>query len=252
MLENRIEKYWDKRADSYNEVVQKEMACQKKDAWESLLQKYAGQGENLQILDVGTGPGFFAILLAGLNYSVTAVDKCQDMLGQARKNAEAAGKNIRFIKADAHAVDLPNESFDVIVSRNVTWLMPNPLEVYQEWYRLLKPNGKVLVFDANWNLRLSDPELQLQCDKYRQLAIEKGYQENKLTPEQREESEAIARKLPLTYERRPLWDQQAFPSCGFQQIEVEENISHLVHDEIERILYYPTPMFTICASKGNF
>ena len=26
-----------------------------------------------------------------------------------------------------------NESFDVIVSRNVTWLMPNPLDVYKEW-----------------------------------------------------------------------------------------------------------------------
>lgn len=250
MLEDRIEKYWDKRADSYNEVVQKEMACRKKQTWESLLLKYAGQEENLQVLDVGTGPGFFAILLAGLNYSVTAVDKCQDMLEEARKNAEAADKNIRFFKADAHAVDLPKESFDLIVSRNVTWLMPNPLEVYQEWYRLLKPNGKVLVFDANWYLRLSDPELQLQCDKYHQLAIEKGYQD-KITPEQKEESDAIARKLPLSYEKRPLWDQQAFRSCGFQQVEVEDNISYLVHDEIEQILYYPTPMFAICASKGD-
>jgi len=249
MLENRIEKYWDKRADSYNEVVQKEMACQKKQAWESLLRKYAGSGENLQVLDVGTGPGFFAILLAGLNYAVTAVDKCQDMLEQARNNARTAGKDIRFFKADAHAVDLPNESFDVIVSRNVTWLMPDPLEVYLEWYRLLKPAGKVLVFDANWNRGLSDPELQRQCEKYRQLAIEKGYQDNKLTPEQRAENEAIARKLPLTYEQRPFWDRQAFRRCGFQQVEVEENISHLVHDEIERILYYPTPMFAICASK---
>lgn len=248
MLEKRIEKYWDKRADGYNEVVQKEMACQKKQAWESLLLKYIGQGKKLQVLDVGTGPGFFAIVLAGLNYSVTAVDKCQVMLSQARKNAEEAGKNIRFLKADAHAIDLPNECLDVIVSRNVTWLMPNPLEVYREWYRLLKPTGKVVVFDANWNLYLSNPKLKLQCDKYRQLAIKKGYRDN-LTPEQREESEAIARKLPLSYEQRPLWDQQAFRRCGFQQIEVQENISHLVHDEIQQILYYPTPMFVICASK---
>ncbi|HWR08746.1 class I SAM-dependent methyltransferase [Sporomusa sp.] len=248
MLENRIEKYWDKRADSYNELVQKEMAGGKKEAWESLLLKYTGTGENLQVLDVGTGPGFFAILLAGLGYSVTAIDKCEDMLKRARQNAMSVGKNIRFLKADAHAVDLRTGSIDLIVSRNVTWLLPNPLEVYQEWYRLLKPTGKVLVFDANWHLRISDPELQQQCDKYRQLAIEKGYQDQ-FTPEQRAESDAIARQLPLSYEKRPVWDLQAFQQCGFQQIEIQENISCLVDDEIQQILYYPTPMFAICASK---
>lgn len=40
-------------------------------------------------------------------------------------------------------------------------------------------------------------------------------------------------------------------SCGFQRIDVEESISHLVHDEIERILYYPTPMFAICALEKS-
>ena len=248
MLEKRIENYWDQRAGSYNELVQTEMACRKKDAWERLLVKYAGTGQNRQVLDVGTGPGFFAILLAGLGYSVTAADKCEDMLKQARQNAIAAGKQIRFLKAEAHAVDLPAASFDLIVSRNVTWLLPNPLEVYESWFRLLKPAGKVLVFDANWNLRISDPELQKQCDQYRQLAIEKGHQDH-LTPGQQAESEAIARQLPLSYEKRPQWDEQAFRKCGFQRVDIQENINGLVHDEIQQILYYPTPMFAICAAK---
>ena len=152
------------------------------------------------------------------------------------------------MKAEAHAVDLPDESLDLIVSRNVTWLLLNPLGAYQEWYRLLKPTGKAVVFDANWNLSLSDPELQHECDRYLQLAKGKGYQD-KLLPHQRKESEAIARKLPLTYEKRPLWDQQAFRHCGFKQVDIQENISDLVHDEIEKILYAPTPMFAICASK---
>lgn len=248
MLEQRIETYWNSRADSYSDLVKREMVCQKKQAWELLLRKYAGEQKNLNVLDVGTGPGFFAILLAGLDYSVTGIDKCEEMLNQARHNAAAAGTTIKFLKAEAHAVDLPNESLDLIVSRNVTWLLPNPLEAYQEWYRLLKPTGKVVVFDANWNLYLSDPELQRECDRYRQLAKEKGYKD-KLLPQQRKESEAIASKLPLTYEKRPLWDQQAFRHCGFLQVDIQENISDLVHDEIEKILYTPTPMFAICASR---
>lgn len=248
MLEQRIETYWDGRADSYNEVVQREMACRKKQAWESLLRKYAGEQDNLRVLDVGTGPGFFAILLSGLNYSVTAIDKCEEMLRQARKNSALAGKTIKFLKADAHAVDLPDGSLDLIVSRNVTWLLPNPLEVYREWHRLLKPTGKVLVFDANWHLHLSDPELQAEHDRYVALAMAKGYRHN-TSPAQQQENEAIARKLPLTYEKRPLWDEQAFRRCGFQQVVIEENISPLVHDEMEQLLYTPTPMFAICASK---
>lgn len=248
MLEQRIEKYWNNRAGSYSDLVKKEIVCQKKQAWELLLGKYAGEQQNLNVLDVGTGPGFFAILLTGIGYSVTGIDKCEEMLKQAKQNAVDAGKTIRFLKAEAHAVDLPDESLDLIVSRNVTWLLPNPLEAYQEWYRLLKPTGKVVVFDANWNLPLSDPALQRECDRYLQLAKEKGYQD-KLSPQQREESEAIARKLPLTYEKRPLWDQQAFCQCGFQKVDIQENISELVHDEIEKILYAATPMFAICATK---
>lgn len=248
MLEQRIETYWDGRADSYNEVVQREMACRKKQAWESLLRKYAGDQDNLRVLDVGTGPGFFAILLSGLNYSVTAIDKCEEMLRQARKNALLAGKTIKFLKADAHDVALPDGSLDLIVSRNVTWLLPNPLEVYQKWHRLLKPTGKVLVFDANWHLHLSDPELQIEHDKYVELAMAKGYKHN-TSPAQQQENEAIARKLPLTYEKRPLWDAQAFCHCGFQQVVIDENISPLVHDDIEQLLYTPSPMFAICASK---
>lgn len=248
MLEQRIESYWNGRAGSYSDLVKREIACRKKQAWESLLRKFAGDRKNLQVLDVGTGPGFFAILLAGLNYSVTGIDKCEDMLREARKNAAVEGKAIRFLKSDAHSVNLPDASLDLIVSRNVTWLLPNPLEAYKEWYRLLKPSGIVLIFDANWHLKLSDPELAAKCDKYLKLAMEKGYQHN-VTPQQQKENEAIARQLPLTYQKRPLWDKKALPQCGFRHIEVLENISPLVHDEIEQLLYTPTPMFAICATK---
>jgi len=248
MLEKRIEAYWDGRADSYSELIKREMACNKKQEWESLLRKYAGKQDNIKVLDVGTGPGFFAILLAGMNYSVTAIDKCEEMLKQARKNAMAAGMTIKFMKTEAHDVALPNESFDLIVSRNVTWLLPNPLDVYHMWYRLLRPEGKVLVFDANWHLHLSDPELQQEHDKYLKLAMEKGYQQ-RISPEQQKENETIARKLPLTYEKRPLWDEHALRYCGFKKVEIQNNISSLVHDEMEQVLYAASPMFAICATK---
>ncbi|SPZ01220.1 methyltransferase [Proteus mirabilis] len=56
--------------------------------------------------------------------------------------------------------DLPfgDEQFDLVVSRNVTWNLKSPCEAYQEWFRVLKPGGSLINFDANWYLHLFDDE----------------------------------------------------------------------------------------------
>lgn len=43
--------------------------------------------EELKVLDVGCGPGFFPIILAEAGYNVTAVDYTEEMLEKARENA---------------------------------------------------------------------------------------------------------------------------------------------------------------------
>lgn len=73
------------------------------------------------MLDVGTGPGFFAIILAELGYQVTAVDYTASMLEEARRNAGALAGCIRFRQMNAEELTFPADSFDVVVTRNVTW-----------------------------------------------------------------------------------------------------------------------------------
>ncbi|AET66184.1 methylase involved in ubiquinone/menaquinone biosynthesis [Desulfosporosinus orientis DSM 765] len=249
MLESSNENLWSTQDEGYQDTKQKEMTLPytRKGAWESLLTKYVGCGENLQILDVESDEALLAIILAGLNHSVTAVNRSQAMLDQTRLKIQAAGKSIDYLKAEAHALALPDESVDVIVSKNAVGLFPNPTEVYKEWFRVLKPSGKALVFDANWYLRFNNPKFQLQCDKYRLLAVKKGYQDTLMSVEQ--VNDPVAATIPLSFKRRPLWDHRAFRHCGFQQIEVEENIYKLVLDDPEQTLYYSTPMFAICATK---
>ena len=46
--------------------------------------------------------------------------------------------------------EFEDESFDVIISRNLTWNLPHPEMAYKEWLRVLKKGGKLLNFDANW------------------------------------------------------------------------------------------------------
>lgn len=80
-------KWWNKWAEIFDEsVVQREL--EKKwlfDAWKNLLKKVLPEEDNLSVLDIGTGTGFLAIVLAELGHSVTAIDVSSRMLNIAKK-----------------------------------------------------------------------------------------------------------------------------------------------------------------------
>ena len=136
-----IEKYWTNRAEGYSQVNQEELAGENRYHWirELEAQIPSGRKEELEILDIGTGPGFFSILLAEKGYHVTAVDYTEAMLEEARKNAGALAGNIQFYRMDAQSLGFLDESFDVIVTRNLTWNLENPTGIIT--YLMRKSGG---------------------------------------------------------------------------------------------------------------
>ena len=72
--------YWTRRASGYSEVNRLELEPSQRQKWRDCLSRELSQHfpgrtfEDLHILEVGTGPGFFAILLCELGCRVTAVD----------------------------------------------------------------------------------------------------------------------------------------------------------------------------------
>ena len=88
--------------------------------------------DQVKILDIGTGPGFFAILLAEEGYQVTAVDYTEQMLQEAKSNAADLADQISFKRMDAQNLEFPKETFDYIVTRNVTWNLEHPKRAYRE------------------------------------------------------------------------------------------------------------------------
>ena len=90
-LQVLVESNWTDSAENYSNIIQKELNSFKKSAWTKLIMEHAPRKEKLNILDVGTGPGFFAIILTLAGHNVTAIDCTGDMIGQAKNNAQYSG-----------------------------------------------------------------------------------------------------------------------------------------------------------------
>ena len=87
ILLSKIESYWTERAAGYSQVNQHELATGQDQIWLAEIKKYLPEKKRLKILDIGTGPGFFAVLLTKAGYDVTAIDYTEAMLEEAKKNA---------------------------------------------------------------------------------------------------------------------------------------------------------------------
>ena len=77
------------------------------------------------ILDVGTGTGRAALMLARAGADVTGVDASEEMLAVARSRAAADGVAVRFEAGDAHALAFADRSVDVAVSLRVLMHTPD-------------------------------------------------------------------------------------------------------------------------------
>jgi 2-polyprenyl-3-methyl-5-hydroxy-6-metoxy-1,4-benzoquinol methylase len=96
------------------------------------------------ILDVGTGTGRAALLLAAAGAAVTGVDASEQMLAIARERARETGAPVAFQLGDAHALDFPSRSFDVAVSLRVLMHTPRWRQCIGELCRVA---GHAVVFD---------------------------------------------------------------------------------------------------------
>ena len=183
-------------------------------------------------------------LLAEKGYHVTAVDYAEAMLEEARKNAGALAGNIQFYRMDAQSLGFLDESFDVIVTRNLTWNLENPIQAYREWKRVLKPGGVLLNYDANWYHHLFDEEKRRAYEEDRQK-VSAASLEDHYTCTDIDAMEEIARRVPLSRAMRPQWDQYVLNELGFSEVAVSMDVWEHVWSEVEKINYGSTPMFRI-------
>ena len=253
-LKNDIHDYWTNRARGYSEYNQQEMADARRTMWrDKLLRLLEGQfpnrkHEEIRILDVGTGPGFFAILLAEAGYQVTAVDYTEEMLKEARQNAGELAEKIQWRVGDAQELELESESFDAVVTRNVTWNLPDPAKAYREWNRVLKKGGVLYNFDADWYGHLFNEEKREGYEKDRQQTEDQNV-EDYYKGTDIEKMEEIARQVPLSQLKRPEWDIEAMKKAGFKDVNCDREVWKEVWTEEEILNNSSSPIFLLEGHK---
>ncbi|MFE0578668.1 MULTISPECIES: methyltransferase domain-containing protein [unclassified Streptomyces] len=136
----------------------------------------------MTVLDVGCGPGTITADLARLvspGGRVTAVDAAADVLARARAHVEERGLGgaVRFAVADVHALDLPDDSFDVVHAHQVLQHVGDPVRALREMRRVCRPGGIVAARDADYAAMTwypATPGLDGWLDLYRRVARANG------------------------------------------------------------------------------
>jgi arsenite methyltransferase len=103
------------------------------------------------VLDIGCGAGvdtLIAGMMIGSTGKAIGIDMVPEMIERARQNlARTTLQNVEFHESSAERLSFPDQTFDVAISNGAINLIPDKPKALAEIFRVLKPNGQLMVAD---------------------------------------------------------------------------------------------------------
>ncbi|WP_257009996.1 class I SAM-dependent methyltransferase [Evansella halocellulosilytica] len=124
-----------------------------------------GTWEDKQVLDVGCGTG--RLLMKGTTKStdVVGIDLSKNMIKHAEQlfTRSVNPRSFSFQVADAEKLPFHEQSFDIVCSTCVVFLIPDPEKVVKEMFRVLKPSGCLGLINpsSKLNVRVAEQYVQM-------------------------------------------------------------------------------------------
>lgn len=231
-----ITSYWSDRARDFGSLRAKELESPKLKLWrDELMSHIFDSDRSLRILDIGCGAGFFSIILSELGHTVHGIDITPNMIEEAKQLAQSLDSNATFSVMDAENLDFYDNTFDIIVARNVTWNLPRPDIAYKEWLRVLKSGGMILNYDAE------------HAKNHHHLPQSVHNAHEHIKSELLEKCHTIYHMLSISGTDRPEWDKQILESYE-ATVTIDSTVGPRIYAE-EDEFFIPVPMFLVKAIK---
>jgi ubiquinone biosynthesis O-methyltransferase len=144
--------------------------------------------KGMKVLDVGCGTGNFSIKLAKMGCEVIGIDISDEMLKVAKDKAKREGLNIKFYNMDVYNMKFEDNCFDGVISVTAFEFLKDPNKAIKEMFRVLKPNGYLLIGtinkDSDWGELYLSKEFQkntvFKYADFKTVLDMKAYKENHL------------------------------------------------------------------------
>jgi SAM-dependent methyltransferase len=103
-----------------------------------------------RILDLGCGTGSLSVLCAEMGHAVTGIDLSPRMIEKAEAKARRHAVEVELRVGDA-ASPRVSDAFDVVLTRHLLWVLPEPGAAVARWSDLLTGDGRLVLIEGRWH-----------------------------------------------------------------------------------------------------
>jgi ubiquinone/menaquinone biosynthesis C-methylase UbiE len=159
------------------------LAAQAQSGWgkEARTLSWFGLRDGLSILELGSGPGFITEQLLDLapTSPITCLEVDRAFLTQAEGHLQGkADDRLRFVEGSVMDMPLESDQFDVAYARLLFQHLPDPLGAAREIWRVLKPGGRLIIYDVDDDLfgvfQPPIPEFAVVLEAFGQAQVARG------------------------------------------------------------------------------
>ncbi len=171
--------------------------------WHEEKSNYEEHGlrDGLKVLECGSGPGCLVLKMAQ-NYPDSEIHSLEIdpilMRHQREYLKQNSVENVKFYESSINDNSLPENYFDIIISRLVLEHLPEPVKALKNMRRLLNENGRLIIVDNDFDFHLRTfpniPELETMYKAYCRLRVDEGG------------NPRIGRELPVLFKKASLTD----------------------------------------------